>query len=222
VKPRLLDLFCGVGGCTKGYQRAGFYVVGVDNRPQPNYCGDEFVQADALEVLAMWSTMQHFAAIHASPPCQAYSAYRRKGHGVGDGYPDLIAATRRLLNALPLPHVIENVEGAPLRDPVTLCGSSFGLDVRRHRLFETSWPVMVPPCAHGTQRPRFPAATNRRPNSRRTVEVGVWRIPLEVQKQAMGVDWDVTLEGLSQAIPPAYTEHIGHQLMQHIALERAA
>lgn len=103
-----------------------------------------------------------------------------------------------------------------------LCGSSFGLDVRRHRLFESNVPLMALPCNHAWQTPRFPAATNREPMSRRTVEVGVYRIPLDVQKRAMGVDWDVTLDELSNAVPPAFTEHIGQQLMAALTMERAA
>jgi DNA (cytosine-5)-methyltransferase 1 len=97
---------------------------------------------------------------------------------------------------------------------VQLCGSSFGLDVRRHRLFETNWPLMVPPCAHGLQRGDYPQATNRT-NRRRTVEVGVWRIPLATQQAAMGIDW-MNLEELSEAIPPAFTEYLGSQLLSHL------
>lgn len=206
-KPVLADLFCGAGGAARGYQLAGFHVIGFDIKPQPNYAGDEFYQGDAFDV----PLLHHFDAIHASPPCQFFTAYRRRGEGVGDGYPDLIDATRLVLKRTGKPWVIENVPGAPLRSPVQLCGSSFGLDVRRHRLFETSFPLMVPPCAHGLQRPRFKQATNRT-NLRKTVEVGVWRIPLDVQQAAMGIDW-MTLEELSEAIPPVYTEHIGRALL---------
>lgn len=213
MRARLLDLFCGAGGAGMGYHRAGFEVVGVDVETQPNY-PFEFFQGDAIEVLegvAKGAWPRRFDAIHASPPCQSFTAYRRKGHGVGDGYPDLIEPLRELLEATGLPYVIENVPGAPLREPVQLCGSSFGLDVRRHRLFESNVALLVPPCNHSWQTPRFPQATNRK-NLRRTVEVGVWRIPLEVQQQAMGIDW-MTLRELSEAIPPAYTEHVGLQLI---------
>ena len=131
---------------------------------------------------------------------------------MGEGYPDLIEATRAALGATGRPYTIENVPTAPLLPgAVTLCGSSFGLDVRRHRLFEASWPLVAPPCDHGWQAPRFPSATNR-PNLRSTVEVGVWRIPVEVQRRAMGIEW-MTLRELSEAIPPAYTEYIGRQLL---------
>lgn len=212
--PVLLDLFCGAGGSAKGYADAGFDVMGVDIRPQPNY-PYPFVQADAMEYAADLGAGV-FDAIHASPPCQSFTAYRRKGSGVGDGYPNLITATRDMLNATGLPWVMENVYGAPLRDAVQLCGSSFGLDVRRHRYFESNAPLMGAVCNHSAQRPgRFPGATNREKNSRATVEVGVWRIPLEVQHRAMGIDW-MTLEELSEAIPPAYTEYLGGWLMAEV------
>jgi DNA (cytosine-5)-methyltransferase 1 len=210
MRPRLLDLFCGAGGSAKGYHRAGFDVVGVDHHPQPRY-PFLFIQADALEFVAR--NGHHFDAIHASPPCQTFTAYRRKGHGVGDGYPNLIPDTRQALQATGLPYVVENVEQAKgeLRDPYLLCGSMFGLDVQRHRMFETTAAMLTPTCNHGVWTPRFPPASNRT-NLRRTVEVGVYRIPLPVQQRAMGIDW-MRLGELSQAIPPAYTEFIGAQLL---------
>lgn len=210
-RPRLLDLFSNAGGATRGYQLAGFEVVGVDIDLQPDYCGDEFHQADALTF-----PLDGFDAIHASPPCQAFTAYRRRGAGVGDGYPDLIAPMRERLEQAGVPWVIENVAGAPLRNAIMLCGSSFGLDVRRHRYFESNVALLAPPCDHSWQTPRFPCATNRT-NLRRTVEVGVWRIPLDVQQRAMGIDW-MPLRNLTEAIPPAYTEHIGGFLMAAIGL----
>jgi DNA (cytosine-5)-methyltransferase 1 len=218
ARPRLLDLFSGAGGASMGYHRAGFEVVGVDINPQPRY-PFLFVQGDALEFARR--NGRHFDAIHASPPCQMFTAYRRKGHGVGDGYPNLIPDTRAVLDEVGVPYVIENVEQAraELRDPVRLCGSMFGLDVQRHRLFESNAPLGAPACDHKVWTPRFPPATNRT-NLRKTVEVGVWRIPLPVQRQAMGVDW-MELRELSEAIPPAYTEHLGAQLLGS-AIERAA
>jgi DNA (cytosine-5)-methyltransferase 1 len=212
-RPKLLDLFAGAGGCSVGYHRAGFAVTGIDIKPQPRY-PYEFHQADVFDVLADAEFLAGFDVIHASPPCQAFTAYRRRGNGVGDGYPDLIAPARAALRATGHPYVIENVPGSPLQSHVQLCGSSFGLDVRRHRWFETNLPLMAPPCNHGAQTPRFPQATNRT-NKRRTVEVGVWRIPLEVQQRAMGIDW-MTLPELTEAIPPAYTEFIGTQLLDHV------
>jgi DNA (cytosine-5)-methyltransferase 1 len=214
VKPRLLDLFCGAGGAGKGYELAGFEVVGVDLHSQPRY-PFKFYQGDALAFLREHG--REFDAVHTSPPCQSFTAYRRRGGGVGDGYPDLIDETRStLLEVLEpqTPRVIENVQGAPLRAPVMLCGSSFKLDVRRHRLFEANFPIPPVPCDHGWQTPRFPPATNRT-NLRSTVEVGVWRIPLPVQRAAMGIKW-MELRELSEAIPPAYTEHIGQAMRRHI------
>lgn len=217
-KPRLLDLFCGAGGAGMGYHHAGFEVVGVDHRPQPNY-PFRFMQRDALCLLAdlidnRYAVGPCYDAIHASPPCQFRTAYRRRPGHVRPSL-NLIPDVRRLLEGTRCPYVIENVSEAAawLRDPVRLCGSSFGLDVRRHRLFETSFPVMVPPCDHSWQTARFPAATNREKGSRCTVEVGVYRIPLETQLRAMGVDWPMTLHELSQAVPPAFTEHLGDFLM---------
>lgn len=189
-----------------GYHRAfpDAEIVGVDLKPQPNY-PFVFKQDDALTF-----SFDGFDLVHASPPCQMFTAYRRRGAGVGEKYLNWIPEVRALLAGNPAPYVIENVPGSPLIDPVMLCGSSFGLDVRRHRLFECSFPVDPLPCDHGWQTPRFPPATNRT-NLRRTVEVGVWRIPLDVQSRAMGIDW-MTLPELSEAVPPAYTEWIGRNL----------
>jgi len=236
TRPVLLDLFCGAGGAAKGYQRAGFRVVGVDIVSQPNYCGDEFHQADAVEVLRIlveggeWSgwRLDDFAAIHASPPCPRYSTVTPKG--ARGRHPDLIDDVRHLLIQVGLPYVIENVVGSPLRDPVRLCGSSFELDIRRHRLFETNWPLAVPPCNHGWQTPRFRSLDGRMVKAARLASVvGVhgnvnYAGEFELRCNAMGIDWMTNAE-LTQAIPPAYTELIGHQLMQVVKLrvtERAA
>jgi DNA (cytosine-5)-methyltransferase 1 len=203
---RLLDLFCGAGGAAMGYHLAGLEVVGVDLEPQPNY-PFEFHRADALTF-----PLEGFDVIHASPPCQFATAYGRRYDHVRPS-PNLIAAIRDRLVGTGLPYVIENVPTARahLIDPVELCGSSFGLDVRRHRLFESNRSLTAPVCDHGWQTPRFAPATNR-VNLRSTVEVGVWRIPLDVQQRAMGIDW-MSRSELSQAIPPAYTEHLGRQLI---------
>jgi len=204
-RPLMLDLFCGAGGAAMGYYRAGFDVVGVDREAQPHY-PFRFVQADALTF-----PLDGFDAIHASPPCQAFTMYRNNASHVRQDHPDLIAPTRERLEAGGVPYVIENVPGAPLRDPITLCGTALGLPVRRHRLFESNCPLVGPGCAHGafTER-RFPGSTNR-PNGRTVCNVGEYRVPLPVQREAMDIDW-MTLRELSQAIPPAYTELIGLQL----------
>ncbi len=220
-KPLLIDLFCCAGGAGMGYKRAGFEVIGFDNTHQPRY-PFPFVLDDALLFLAEWigghRDYGNVVGFHASPPCQLFTAYRRKGNGVGDDYENLIPETRELLERTGLPYVIENVEGAPLRDPVTFCGSSFGLDIRRHRLFESNFPLVAPPCNHRWQTPRFPQATNRA-NLRRTVEVGAYRTA-KIAPAAMGIDW-MELGELSQAVPPAYTEFIGRQMLAHMRAQEA-
>lgn len=141
---RLLDLFCGAGGAAEGYRRAGFEVVGIDIEPQPHY-PFEFHRGDAIELGYELLGRGGFVAVHASPPCQAWSdlAYR-----TGRSYPELIEPVRALMQWYKLPCVIENVEGAPLINPITLCGVMFkGLRVLRHRLFECSFPIVAPP--HG-------------------------------------------------------------------------
>lgn len=213
---RALDLFCGAGGAGRGLSLADFDVVGVDIALQPNY-PFEFVRADALGVLDhMIAGHCHykFDFVWASPPCQAFTAYKRRKNHVAPRE-NLIPEVRKKLKRLAIPYVIENVPGAPLEEPFILCGSSFGLDVRRHRIFEASFPVEPPPCRHEDQAPRFPQATNRK-NLRRTVEVGVWRIPLATQQKAMGITW-MTREELSEAVPPAYACFIA---MSFFAMER--
>jgi DNA (cytosine-5)-methyltransferase 1 len=212
VKPRLLDLFSGAGGAAMGYRRAGFEIVGVDIKPQPRY-PFEFIQADALAVLrgGPW-VADGWAAIHASPPCQAYTTLRHRTRGE---YADLIGIVREELIATGLPYVIENVEGAPLRNPLRLCGSSFGLGVngrelRRHRRFETSFPVMAPPCQHvkevvGVYGTGGGGQMTRGFKARGVVEA----------REALGTPW-MTLAECAQAVPPAMTEHIGHYLVAEI------
>jgi DNA (cytosine-5)-methyltransferase 1 len=221
TRPRLLDLFCGAGGAAVGYHRAGFDIVGIDIVDQPRY-PFEFIQEDALKFVDSFShpypayKASEFDAIHASPPCQAFTAYKRRPGHVAKQV-SVIPQIRRLLKESGSSYVIENVFGSELQNFVQLCGTSFGLDVRRHRWFESNVAMLAPPCNHDLPR-RFPPATNRI-NLRRTIEIGVWRIPLSIQQQAMGIDW-MTLEELSEAIPPAYTQWIGAQLIAH--LEAAA
>lgn len=236
MKPRLLDLFCGAGGCTKGYQEAGFYVVGVDVKPQPNYCGDQFIESDALDFLdkclsgsagSRWAWQLHnFAGVHASPPCQAYTELARLQKD--KEYPRLIEPTRELLRATGLPYVIENVIGAPLIDPIQLCGSSFGLRIRRHRLFECSFPAMALPCAHYWQQDKiFPSLNgDDRKRGGRSGIVGVYGNGgdkrADLWPKEMGIDW-MTRAELTQAIPPAMTAWVGSYLLSHIeANQRAA
>lgn len=147
-RPRLLDLFCGAGGAGMGYHRAGFEVTGMDIDPQPNY-PFAFHQGDVMSITdSGWKVIaETYDAIHASPPCQAYSAGKNmwKGRLPDDRHPDLVDATRDRLIATGKPYVIENVEGAPLTNYVVLCGDMFGLGVKRHRLFETSFFIWNPP-----------------------------------------------------------------------------
>lgn len=230
-RPLLIDLFCCAGGATKGYQRAGFYVVGVDIEDHPNYCGDDFIQADAIKALekfisGAWPVPA--VAVHASPPCHDHSnlsGRNRKATGPkGTGW--MLDETIRLLRPLQLPWVVENVETAEMPPQVyrmRLCGSSFGLDVRRHRWFASNLALMAPPCAHSLQIPRFRSLDSRRAGLLSSV-VGVhghlnYPGEFELRCKAMGIDWMTNAE-LSQAIPPAYTEWIGEQMMT--ALEVAA
>jgi len=218
-KPRLLDLFSGAGGCAKGYQRAGFYVVGVDIKPQPRYCGEEFYQGDALEFLAEHG--HEFDAIHASPPCQSYSALRHLHPE--RSYPDLVDETRRRLEACGVPWVIENVPKSPLRHCIRLCGSAFKIGVRRHRLFESSERIAGVMCVHELQaRPIDVSGTgSRRKGERPDRGGGNSNKPhsLAEAREAIGIDW-MTRKELSQAIPPAYTTWIGRQLVAHLAASR--
>lgn len=227
--PKLLDLYCGAGGAAMGYHQAGFDVVGVDIDPQPNY-PFEFVQADALEFLA-WRTrhtdrrvddaIASADVIHASPPCQDHStlsAMQPKGHGTGW----LLPASRELLVHTRLPYVIENVVGADMINPVTLCGSSFGLGVRRHRLFELSWaPGFVPPCAHYLQPAPIDVTGTGGPRlgDRLDAAGGSSRKPrnLAEARNAMGINWMTRVE-LSQAIPPAYTAWVGQSLLESLVV----
>lgn len=217
-KPRLLDLFCGAGGCTKGYQRAGFYVVGVDIAPQPRYCGDEFIQADALAYVAQHG--HKFDAIHASPPCQVHSQLKSLyADDYRDRHADLIPATREIVQRSGKPYVIENVVGAPLHYPVMLCGSMFGLKVYRHRLFETSALMLAP--VHVPHKDQC-KAVGRGISPKGFISVtgtGGFGIPdgFRYACGAMGIEWMKRAE-LSQAIPPAYTEWIGRHLMEALCI----
>ena len=205
-----MDLFCCAGGASMGLVSAGFDVIGVDIEEQPEY-PFSFVLADALEF-----PLAGFDLIWASPRCQAFTAYRRRPGHVREVESQIPAVRERLRSSGTL-YVIENVPGAPLERAVVLCGSMFGLDVRRHRQFEASFPIDVPACNHAAQTPRFAHATNRK-NLRSTVEVGVYRIPVPVQRKAMGIDW-MSLPKLSQAIPPAYAEHIGRAALRAMVRE---
>lgn len=236
---RILDLFCGAGGCAKGYQQAGFYVVGVDLEPQPRYVGEEFYIGDAIEVLEAllnggWKTtpwryqqgvrvltLDEFDVIHTSPPCQHYSTMT-KSNGRPSDHPNLVPKTRRLLQATGKPYVVENVVGAPLASPLMLCGQMFpGLRVIRHRLFESNvWlthpPQRLPHPAH----PLAHTLDKRKPHYGKLDQFkavvmvnGGGNSSTTAARDAMGIDW-MRKEELNQAIPPAYCEFVGQQLIR--------
>jgi len=214
--PRLLDLFCGAGGAAVGYHRAGFTVEGVDLHPQPHY-PYTFHQADWLAFLVAGG-WRGFDAIHASPPCQHYTRAQNAAQNA-DAHPDLIAPVRAALVATGLPYVIENVVGAPLVDAVQICGLALGLNVKRHRRFECSFPVMVPPCTgHDSN---YIVIFGHECRSRRTGGTAGRKNRIAVGHAAMGIDW-MTRGELSEAIPPAYTEHIGGYLADALRWEDAA
>jgi len=230
-RPRLLDLFCGAGGAAMGYHRAGFDVVGVDIAPQPNY-PFEFIQEDALEYLRVnliprlrWPhTADLPAAIHASPPCQRYSTATKR-NGTQNAHPDLIGPTRELLKATGLPYAIENVPNAPLRYDYGLCGTAFqltadGYRLKRHRWFECSWRpdrVTLCDCVPTAGMPVMDVTGGGPTHKPRTDGKGgrPYKGTADQARRIMGIDW-MTKAELNEAIPPAYTEFIGHQLLAHL------
>ena len=215
-KPRLLDLFCCAGGAGVGYHRAGFEVVGVDVKPQPNY-PYEFIQGDALSLDPEF--IASFDAIHASPPCQSYSDLAKR-NGTGDKWPRLVEPVRDMLIRSGLPYVIENVDGAPLLNAVVLCGTMFpGLRVLRHRLFEANFLIVAPP---HKKHPKVHTFDRRKSHYGKTDEwidfvqvTGGGNCTLAAARQAMGIDW-MTKNEINESIPPAYTELVGRQMLNHI------
>lgn len=213
MKPLLLDLFCCQGGASAGYAAAGFRIAGVDLYAQPRY-PYPFVRYDALAflqaLLDLGTTgLGRYAAIHASPPCQAHTNAQRIQ---GREHPDLIAPVRELLDQTGLPYIIENVVGAPLKSPVMLCGATLGLHTYRHRLFESNVTLTVP---------------EHQPHDQQQIKMGR---PLEdgdfyqavghfsnvpYVKTDLGVPW-MSREGIKECIPPAYTKYLGRQLLEAI------
>ena len=214
---RILDLFCKAGGASVGYSRAGFEVVGVDIAKQKRY-PFEFIKADAIEVLNDAGFISRFDAIVASPPCQTHSItqHLRNAQGKTTDKSDLIPETRAGLISSGLPYIIENVPGAPLINPVQLCGSSFGLKVRRHRRFESNIQLVGSSCDHKKQgRPVgiYGSMRDDIPKGGKTADT------MDQAREAMGVDWMIWKE-LVEAIPPAYTEFLGKQLFKHLSEHR--
>lgn len=197
MRPRLLDLFCCEGGAAMGYHRAGFDVVGVDHKPMDRY-PFEFIQGDALQLLADPVFLDGFDAIHASPPCQAYAAVTA-WRGDQSTHPDLVPPTLALLEAQPRPWIVENVEGAPIRPDYILCGSQFGLRIRRHRWFQTSWRgySLLPACSH------------------RRGDLPFMHKGERAFADALGGTW-MSVQGGRQAVPPAYTEFLGGLLLEQL------
>jgi DNA (cytosine-5)-methyltransferase 1 len=213
---KLLDLFCGAGGAAMSYHRAGFdEIVGVDIKPQKRY-PFEFILGDALEYVSAHG--MEFDAIHASPPCQAYSIASVIHRNNGKEYPKLIEPTRAALIRTRRLYVIENVPGAPLLNPLMLCGLMFDLCVFRHRNFETSFYCFVPDHPSHTGKRigegYFSVAGSAgRWKTWGTVQRNVSKGTADEWRAAMGIDW-MTRKELTQAIPPAYTEYIGRQLLE--------
>ena len=207
---RLLDLYCKAGGASKGYQLAGFEVVGVDIKKQKRY-PYEFIQADCLELMKDMDFLRSFDVITASPPCQTHSItqHLRNAQGKSTDKIDLIPQTREALVASGKPYVIENVPGAPLIKPIQMCGSYFGLKVRRHRRFESNLPIVGSPCKHKEQGKPVGVYGSMRdeiPKGGHTAKT------IEEAREAMGIDWMIWGE-LVEAIPPIYTQEIGKQLL---------
>lgn len=218
-RPKALDLFCCAGGASTGYHRAGFDVVGVDINPQPHY-PFEFHQADALTF-----PLDGFDFIAASPPCQRFSDLAKR-NGNADDWPDLIEPIRRRLKASGRPYAIENVDGAPLIDPVVFCGTMFpGLRVLRHRGFEVNFPLTAPP--HGKHPLVFTHDKRKAHHGKLDQDTAFVQVTgggncsIKNAKSAMGIDW-MTKGEINEAIPPAYTEYIGRAAIEYLSAMRLA
>ena len=248
TRPKLLDLFCCEGGASTGYSRAGFDVYGVDlfgdsvqtRYPFPSYKGDAIAVMDRLlnggrllfrYTLGPLLGLADFAVVTGSPPCQAYSVTK---HTHNNKHPELIEPTREAMVASGLPYVIENVVGAPLIDPLMLCGSMFDLTaidtdgtplrLERHRLFESNLPLVAPKADFHDKTIDVAGAYGGGSSDRRhakEVRRGGYTPAKEVRAALLGIDW-MTLHGMSQSIPPAYTEWLGTQLLAHIESEAVA
>lgn len=219
TRPRLLDLFCGAGGASTGYHRAGFDVVGVDLNPQPRY-PYPFLKADALQLLGVPAFLAGFDAISGSPPCQSESDLR---HRTGRTYLDLLSPTLELLRAQSLPWIVENVAStAKLPGSLVLCGTEFGLRsddrwLQRHRRFLAPFPLWgAGGCS--CRRARIGGVYGTGGGGQMTRG---FKLASDRARAAMGIDW-MTQAELAQAIPPAYTEHLGGQLLDHLTSTQAS
>lgn len=209
-RPSAIDLFCGAGGAAYGLRLAGFCVCGVDIKRQPRYAGCRFIQGDALQ-----ADLSGFDFVWASPPCQRYTRAQNASKNRA-AHPDLIASVRDKLGRWGGPWIMENVVGAPLINPTTLCGLAFGLMVKRHRLFESNIMLLAPPCPSHDQdyyvifghECRNRVRMGEDPKGTRCGR----RNNIEVGRKAMGIDWMNRAE-LSEAIPPVYSEFLGRQVL---------
>jgi DNA (cytosine-5)-methyltransferase 1 len=228
-RPVLLDLFCGAGGCSVGYERAGFDVTGIDREAHADY-PFPIVVADAMEVLAAPALLASFDVIHASPPCPRYSTATPEANR--DAHPDLVEPVRDALREWGGVYVIENVPGAPLDNPTLYCGGAFGLaaqcrdgqrrQLQRHRLFESNAPLMSPGCGCDARQKIGVYGDGGGGSRTSKAKGGGYKGHPEESRAAMGIDWMRNRKDLSDAIPPAYTEHIGRQLLDHLANKEAA
>ena len=210
---RLLDLFCGAGGCSAGYAAAGFQVVGVDrSRAALRRYPFPAIRMDAMDALAGGLDLDQFDVIHASPPCQPYSRTRHlaRAQGHDTRAQDLLAPVLNALAGWSGVWVVENVPGAPL-DGVTLCGRAYGLRVKRHRVFASNMLLMSAGCVCGTARPVgvYGRIGDQVPNGGRTA------VSVADARDAMGIGW-MTWPMLREAIPPAYTAHLGEQIRDYL------
>lgn len=234
---RLLDFCCKAGGASMGYHMAGYEVTGVDIEPQPHY-PFEFHQDDFTKLTArqIRNIRARYDAVSISPPCQTHSVtkHMNKNNGRARTYLDLVVPARELCERIDLPYIIENVVGAPLLEPVQLCGSGLALRVQRHRLFESNYVLEGIECAHGWQQRHkpyqlFPSRSSQTRPGRMTGVVSVYgkgdgthlasRRQTDIWAVAMGIDW-MNLPEMAEAIPPAYTHHLGSQLIKALLLQR--
>ena len=193
---KILDLFCGAGGSAVGLYNAGFWLYGVDNKPQPNY-PFEFILVDALTY-----PLHGYDAYWASPPCQKFSAMQHI-HNNRYEHPDLIEPIRKRLAETDKPYIIENVVGAPIRTDLMLCGTMFGLRIPRHRIFESNI-VILPPRARCNHKDMYdPYHGGEMARGER-----------EKLSNVLGIDWFMTRPEVREAIPPAYSEHIGNFILR--------
>lgn len=214
-KPKLLDLFCCEGGAGTGYSMAGFEITGVDIKYQKNN-PHNLIVSDAIEYALKYS--KQYDAIHASPPCQSYSKALKH---LAKPQPKLISLVRDILENSGKPYIIENVPGAPLLKSsdlfgghgVELCGSMFGLKIRRHRIFETNFQLPNMFCNHNRvyMNPHNSTGRRRMRENNCNTTIGLETI----FAHEMGITW-MSKHGAREAVPPCYTEWIGKQLLKYI------